>query len=72
MSETEYTKAPYLPPAVEVYAVTLEKGFALSLRGDSDGQGPQPSQSSQNPQNSQFGQYWSGENWTDSGWGDEQ
>ena len=65
MNEIEYTKVPYLPPLVEVSAVTLEKGFAYSLRGDSDGLGLQPAPA---PPANPFGQYQDGDNWTESGW----
>ena len=68
ISKIEYTNTIYIPPALEVCTVTLEKGFAYSLRGDSDGRGRQPAPTSPD---SPFGQYQSGENWTNSGWADE-
>ncbi|MBO7624682.1 MAG: hypothetical protein J6S82_05165 [Bacteroidales bacterium] len=58
-------KRGYVAPSVELNLFVLEAGFAYSLRGDSDGLGRQP----ESP-NSPFGQYQSGENWTNSGWVD--
>lgn len=59
----------YLAPMVEVYAVTLEKGFAISeLKGDSDGLGKKEVT---NPTNSNVGQFEAGDNWTNSGWNDQ-
>ena len=58
----------YYPPKMDVNTIVLEKGFAYSLRGDSDGLGLQPAPT---PPTNPFGQYQSGENWTNSGWADE-
>jgi hypothetical protein len=60
----------YLAPKMEVYAVTLEKGFAVSpeLKGDSDGLGKKEVT---NPTNSNVGQFEEGANWTNSGWNDQ-
>ena len=60
-------KRGYVAPAVELHRFVMEAGFAYSLRGDSDGLGRQPAPA---PPANPFGQYQSGENWTNSGWVD--
>ena len=60
-------KRGYVAPSVELNLFVLEAGFAYSLRGDSDGLGLQPAPA---PPANPFGQYQSGENWTNSGWAD--
>lgn len=60
-------KKGYVAPDVELHRFVVEAGFALSLRGDSDGLGKrQVNDPASNPD--QIGQYQDGENWTSETW----
>lgn len=54
-----------MAPDVQLHMFVMEAGFALSLRGDSDGLGKE---AINNPTSNQIGQYQDGENWTGDSW----
>lgn len=57
----------YEAPDVQLHMFVMEAGFALSLRGDSDGLGKrQVNDPASNPD--QIGQYQDGVNWTSDTW----
>lgn len=58
-------KRGYVAPDVQLHRFVMEAGFALSLRGDSDGLGKRQIN---NPTPSDIGQYQDGENWTSETW----
>ena len=58
-----------MAPDVQLHMFVMEAGFALSLRGDSDGLGKRKIDTDDpNFNSNQIGQYQDGENWTSDGW----
>ncbi len=58
-------KRGYEAPDVQLHMFVMEAGFAISLRGDSDGLGKRQIN---NPTPSDIGQYQDGVNWTNDTW----